>query len=449
MLIRSLAVVAALVAALSSHAAVINVPADAPTIQSAINMASSGDEIVLAGAVYTGPGNRDLDLQNKALTIRSLDGDPATCVIDAQGLGSGFLALNSFTGDTVIRDLTIRNATRSNGRGGALLSQNARVTLENCVLENNAVSLGGGAVLHTGSGLLTVNGCTFRSNSATRFGGAIEVFNGGVVINRSIFIENAASIGGAIEFGQGASAQVRNSLFVRNVASGPRFGFPAYGGGAIIAINGGLISIDNSTFVANTTDHIGGPDGGGGLLIAGSSVNLDNSLFWGNEDLSGNTQNGQVKESGGLLNTRYNLIQNLVNIGGVGNVGGDPAFVDPASDDYRLGPGSAAVDAGDNGAIVIGITTDLDGAPRFVDAVNYADTGLGVAPIIDIGAYEAPANLPGLCPADLTGDGVVDASDLAALIASWGQTGSPADFNGDGVGADDLAALIAAWGPCP
>lgn len=52
------------------------------------------------------------------------------------------------------------------------------------------------------------------------------------------------------------------------------------------------------------------------------------------------------------------------------------------------------------------------------------------------------------CPADLSGDGVVDAADLATLIGSWGQTGAPADFSGDGVGADDLAALIGAWGPC-
>jgi hypothetical protein len=55
------------------------------------------------------------------------------------------------------------------------------------------------------------------------------------------------------------------------------------------------------------------------------------------------------------------------------------------------------------------------------------------------------------CPADLDGDGVVSAGDLAALISRWGQTNPsvPADLDGDGViGAGDLAALIAAWGPC-
>ncbi len=55
------------------------------------------------------------------------------------------------------------------------------------------------------------------------------------------------------------------------------------------------------------------------------------------------------------------------------------------------------------------------------------------------------------CPADLDGDGKVDAADLAELLASWGPcAGCPADFNGDGVvDAADLADLLAAWGPCP
>jgi len=49
-------------------------------------------------------------------------------------------------------------------------------------------------------------------------------------------------------------------------------------------------------------------------------------------------------------------------------------------------------------------------------------------------------------PADLTGDGVVDAADLAALLAAWGDIGSPADIDGNGmVGASDLAALLARW----
>ncbi|MEC9374599.1 MAG: hypothetical protein VYC34_12180 [Planctomycetota bacterium] len=54
----------------------------------------------------------------------------------------------------------------------------------------------------------------------------------------------------------------------------------------------------------------------------------------------------------------------------------------------------------------------------------------------------------GTCQADLDGDGVVTAADLANLLAAWGGPGA-ADFNGDNVvNAADLAVLLASWGPC-
>lgn len=55
----------------------------------------------------------------------------------------------------------------------------------------------------------------------------------------------------------------------------------------------------------------------------------------------------------------------------------------------------------------------------------------------------------GLCAADLDGDGVIAASDLAALMGAWGSEDPDADLNGDGVvGASDLASLLGTWGPC-
>lgn len=52
-------------------------------------------------------------------------------------------------------------------------------------------------------------------------------------------------------------------------------------------------------------------------------------------------------------------------------------------------------------------------------------------------------------PADLNGDLVVDAADLALLLGAWGPNpGNPADINGDGVvNASDLALLLGTWGP--
>jgi hypothetical protein len=54
---------------------------------------------------------------------------------------------------------------------------------------------------------------------------------------------------------------------------------------------------------------------------------------------------------------------------------------------------------------------------------------------------------PGCCPADFDCNGVVDGSDIAILLGSWGF--STNDLDGDGiVTAADLAILLGAWGPC-
>ena len=55
---------------------------------------------------------------------------------------------------------------------------------------------------------------------------------------------------------------------------------------------------------------------------------------------------------------------------------------------------------------------------------------------------------PPSCPADLTGDGVVDGADLGLILSAWGE--SPlGDLTGDGItdGAD-LGLMLTAFGPC-
>lgn len=49
-------------------------------------------------------------------------------------------------------------------------------------------------------------------------------------------------------------------------------------------------------------------------------------------------------------------------------------------------------------------------------------------------------------PADLNGDGTVNAADLAILLNAWGAAGGTGDIDGNGiVDAADIAALLSAW----
>jgi len=101
---------------------------------------------------------------------------------------------------------------------------------------------------------------------------------------------------------------------------------------------------------------------------------------------------------------------------------------------------------------------DADGAVGLADWTQFAQWGAGAVvagremldfdgdfdlDAADVAAFWARASV---ARGDLDGDGSVAASDLAQLLASWGQAGVAADLDLDGtVGASDLSALLGAW----
>ncbi|MFZ9880681.1 MAG: DNRLRE domain-containing protein [Phycisphaerales bacterium] len=89
-----------------------------------------------------------------------------------------------------------------------------------------------------------------------------------------------------------------------------------------------------------------------------------------------------------------------------------------------------------HGWCVQGNETTLQSVKRF----DSRESGSSAArPQLTV-VFTPPSN-----PADLTGDGRVDAADLSVLLNAWGTTG-PGDLNASGlVDAADLTALLAAW----
>ena len=70
------------------------------------------------------------------------------------------------------------------------------------------------------------------------------------------------------------------------------------------------------------------------------------------------------------------------------------------------------------------------------------------------GGHVVPTDSPVIftgsaCPADLDANRVVDAMDLATVLASWGGGGGAADIDRNGtINGGDLAMLLNAWGLC-
>ena len=113
-------------------------------------------------------------------------------------------------------------------------------------------------------------------------------------------------------------------------------------------------------------------------------------------------------------------------------------------------------------AATVRVELDGDGFGR----VSVMDVALGTV-VVDLGGFigeqeveitsirvagtlEIQPQTPQV-PGDLTGDGVVDVSDLLVLLSAWGgcPSGSacPADLTGDGaVDVSDLLALLGNWG---
>ena len=194
-----LALVACGLLAVAAGAATIVVAPDGPlTIQEAIVSAQDGDVIELLDGTFTGPGNRDLHLLGKAITLRSQGGDPTACILDAEG--SEFehhRVFELYEGEslaTVIEGLTITGGHHT--WGGGMDLDEGYPTVRSCrFVGNKSTGEGGGLVV---SGPARIVDCWFEDNQAAAGGGASAAMSGyqTVVLERCTFARNYAELYG-------------------------------------------------------------------------------------------------------------------------------------------------------------------------------------------------------------------------------------------------------------
>lgn len=280
------------------------------------------------------------------------------------------------------------------------------LTLEGVVVSRGRDDRGGG-VFNDG-GVVTIRGSQLKRHRATsgspNRGGAIFNQGGTVAIVDSTLSGNDAVAtasdngqGGAIYTTANGTVSVTNSTLSNNTATD---GATTQGDGGAIAINGGMLTIANSTLSGN----VAGATGGAIWAASGSTVIYDSTIAGnspGDDSIQAlllNTLPPSCVERVSLLNT----IVDPVEAGGCGCTiidGGnsfgcgtavtdlDPALRDNGgpSSTHALLAGSNAIDvAGDCAAIDPLLALDQRGAPRFDGNCDAGAFEFGGCPILGL-----------------------------------------------------------------
>jgi subtilisin family serine protease len=255
--------------------------------------------------------------------------------------------------------------------GGLYATGSPRIT--NCIFERNTAESGGGAAFYSWGARGILTNCIFRSNSAALYGGGVMAASSGPTLINCAFVGNTSyRVGGmSVAVGSVHHTAVTNCTFFGNTATADTAGLQ----------------------ISNT--HSG-------------TAEVVNCILWGNV-VGGSSvdESAQIRMIGDDWSINHSCVQGWTgDLGGVGNIGDDPLFIDAdgdddivgtADDDLRLSLGSPAMDTGDNSAVTV--TTDLDGGPRILSSVT------GETPIVDMGAYEHGE--------DCNANGIADDVDIA------------------------------------
>ncbi|HEY1686825.1 MAG TPA: right-handed parallel beta-helix repeat-containing protein [Tepidisphaeraceae bacterium] len=319
------------------------------------------------------------------------------CILNANTAGNwGGGIANMAESNPTLTNCTLNGNTAmqsQSGSGGGMYDVNSSPTLTDCMVTGNSAPDSGGGIISNG-GVLTMANCTITGNTDGTAGGGIDNRGSATLTNCTITGNTTGSEGGG-GISNGGSLTLVNCTLSGNTAGM---------GGAIYnnSNNGATATLTNCTLSGNTAVT-------GGAVYNnsknGATATLTNCILWGDTaSRSGN------ETSGGAITITYSDIAG--GYAGTGNINANPMFIRSVGTngttdygDLHLQFTSPAIDAGSNAAVPAGVTTDLDGNPRFFDFPG-ANNGAGA--VVDMGAYELGYNLDEV---------IVPASQTVALPA--------------------------------
>ncbi len=187
--------IAILLIAISSFGAIINVPAEQPTIQAGINAASDFDTVQVAPGTYTGDGNRDIDFAGKKVYLKGGGYYGSDVIIQCGGTDlDEHIGIWIHTGEdsnTVVDGFTVSGAYKllspMPGYFGAIHCDGTSPKIINCTVSDNAHH--GISVFNGGNPMIT--DCRVERNLNGIRIGRVPMFGGANVrILRAMVLDN-------------------------------------------------------------------------------------------------------------------------------------------------------------------------------------------------------------------------------------------------------------------
>ncbi|MCW5830699.1 MAG: VCBS repeat-containing protein [Deltaproteobacteria bacterium] len=195
--------------------------------------------------------------------------------------GGVYVAQGNVLRDVIFRDsLVLGNHA---ARGGGIWATGSGLVIENVVIRNNSASFSAGGLLKRGGADnnrdLIISDSIFSYNYADQLAGAIELQNHNSIRDSVFSYNRSQGQAGAIFVEGSARNSVTNSVFLANKAA--RAGIPSGGNGGAISFGTATYSltITNTAFIFNEAYSQGGVIN----IPLRASINIHNTIFWGNK----------------------------------------------------------------------------------------------------------------------------------------------------------------------
>jgi hypothetical protein len=300
----------------------------AGTLSGEIAAAAAGDTIVFHASIAGQPiiiNNAEITIDKDLVILGNPNGNTVVTRATCCAI-SGILITGGVT-------VVMKNLNLFDFFSAGLRNVGSNVTLLNCAIRGCRTWGAGGAISSTQNGNLTLVGCLLSGNNASQTGGAIRMEGGTLMIRFSTIVQNTSSssgIPGVVLVGD-VDAIIYGSVICRNFRTGDLQDGPNLSGDieqVLYSFVSGF-SVDNIFASTNFSDWT-------------------DPLF--------------------VAPTNYGFVTSL-------------------DGDFRLQKNSPLIDV-QTSVVGYGVTTDLDGNPRFLDG----DGNFSVYP--DAGAYEYVDSIP-------------------------------------------------------